>query len=252
MVCADAGLLLIEGVEGGLEALEWGTRQAGLSDTLVKIMWVRFGRFRCDALGKNYGAEFGGCLIEDIVHDCVAIVMNLLELFAGLGEAALDDGLDGHVLGLGAVAEAHLQHLRAGREDEYGDGFGKLLHDLKGALDVDVEKEVVAAIAGVGECGGGGAVEVAEDLGPFEELTGIDHAEEFFAGGEVVLAAILFGTARGTRGVRDREVDTFDESEKLADQGRFARAGGCRDDEEYACHAVGFSVTGSGGLQGLE
>ena len=49
------------------------------------------------------------------------------------------------MFGFGAVAEAALEDLGAGREDKDGDSLGELLHDLHGALDVDVEQEVLCA-----------------------------------------------------------------------------------------------------------
>ena len=91
-------------------------------------------------------------------------------------EAAGDDLFDRHVLGFAAVTQALLEHRGAGRQDEDGDRGGELLHDLDCALHVDVEDEVLAGGLGVSERGEGGAVVVAEDLGPLEEFAGSDHA----------------------------------------------------------------------------
>ena len=69
------------------------------------------------------------------------------------------------------VTQTHLEDLGAGRQDEDGDGLGQALHDLNGALYVDIEDEILAFPACVLEGRERGAVEVAEDFGPLEKLT---------------------------------------------------------------------------------
>ena len=49
-----------------------------------------------------------------------------------------------HVLGLAAIPQPHLQHLRAGRQDEDRYRLRQPLHDLQRSLHIDVQQQVFA------------------------------------------------------------------------------------------------------------
>ena len=58
---------------------------------------------------------------------------------------------------------------------------GQLLHHLHAALHVDVQQQVAAVGLGMAQRRDGGAVVVAEDLGPLQELSCGDHLLELLA-----------------------------------------------------------------------
>jgi hypothetical protein len=226
----DLGLIDVKAGEGGGQAGGMGGGAAAESQFADGIVSIHA------AFGKYDGPHLCDCLVEDIVDQGVLVVPDAAEFVAGLREAGFDDLFGGHVLGFAAVAQAHLKDFGAGGEDEDRDGIRKLLHDLQGALYVDVQEEVFADGAGVLEGGECGAVVVAEDFGPLQEFTAGDHLFEGLALGEVVFAAVLFRSPGCAGGVGDGEVETFDEGAQLRHQGRLARARWGGDDEEDSSH----------------
>ena len=82
----------------------------------------------------------------------------------------------------GASAQAARELVERGRQDEHAHGAGELGLDLTRALVVDVEHDADLALAARAlELGDAGAVEVAVDLGPLDELARLDALLKLFA-----------------------------------------------------------------------
>ncbi len=123
----------------------------------------------------------------------------MLNLALGHGEPALH-GLFG-LARPPAKASFELPHGR--RHDERGDHVRHLGLDLSGALIVDVKYHSSAPGRGAGpfdlrhRC----AVQIAVDLGPFQEGLGRNEVHEAAAVDEVVIASVDFVGPRGARRV---------------------------------------------------
>jgi hypothetical protein len=96
------------------------------------------------------------------------------------------------LLAVAACSQALLESHHRGGQDQEDDRVGVRATDLLGALHLDLEQHVLV----VGRRGYRGAVEVAVELGPFEEPVVIDGGLEVVALDEDVLRALL-GRARG-------------------------------------------------------
>src|SRR6266568_2460828 len=129
------------------------------------------------------------------------------------------------------------QH-RDRRKDEDAHRVGKGLADLPGALPVDFEHDVQSLRARFADPLARSAVAVSVHLRRFEELAAPEHLLEGLAVDEMVLAPVHLARARRPRGEGDREREPLVLGEHRAHQGRFARAGGRRDDEEVAGHSM--------------
>src|SRR6266571_4135793 len=110
--------------------------------------------------------------------------------------------------------------------------------DWQGARQVDFEHDVQPLRTRFADPLARSAVAVSVHLRRFEELAAPEHLLEGLAVDEMVLAPVRLARARRPRGKGDREREPLVLGEHGAHQGRFARAGGRRDDEEVAGHCT--------------
>ena len=108
------------------------------------------------------------------------------------------------------------------RHNEDTHRIGNLAAHLLGALDVNIEQQILAATFRILKKAAGCPIIVSEDLGIFQELVFGDHPLKFRTRDEVVLPAVLFAPARRTRSVGDRKIQTGDNRAQLVHQRRFA------------------------------
>ena len=159
----------------------------------------------------------------------------------GVLEAAFDFG--GGVLIAGEEAGAELVEGRGVEEDgdeavgEVGVGGSAVQQsgaEGGGALDVDVEEDVVGLVEEGEEVALAGAVEVVVDAGVLEEFTGGEGGFELGGGEEVVVEAVALAGAGGAGGAGDEAAGAGSGGEELVAKGGFAGAGGAGEDEEEA------------------
>jgi hypothetical protein len=81
------------------------------------------------------------------------------------------------------------------------------------------------------------AVEIAMDLGPFEEFVARDHGLEFDVIDEMVFAAVLLARPRPARGVGDGQVNAAFLLQQQADQRGLAGSRRRGDDKKISRHA---------------
>jgi hypothetical protein len=155
----------------------------------------------------------------------------------GVVEAAFDFGVG--VLGAGAEALAELVEGR-GVEEKGDEAVGEVFvsgaggADGGGALDVDVEEDVVVEVEEGEDVALAGAVEAVVDAGVLEEFAGGEGGFELGGGEEVVVNAVAFAGAGGAAGAGDNAAGAGGGGEELVAEGGFAGAGGAGDDEEEA------------------
>ncbi len=100
--------------------------------------------------------------------------------------------------------EPELQPVR--RLQKYRDRVRQDFADRCGALDVDLQDDVTAAVDGVVDLAPGDAVEVTVDLGPLDQIVGVDHLLEPRPRDENVVHTVTLVGSHGPRGRGDREV----------------------------------------------
>src|SRR6266545_1659404 len=107
---------------------------------------------------------------------------------------------------LGAPAhQAPVQLVDAGRGEEDEQRVGHGLADLAGALQVDLQQGRQAPAEPLLDRGARGAVEVAGELGPFQQLLGVDEVPELRPVHEVVVLPVGLVLATRAGGHRDRQ-----------------------------------------------
>jgi hypothetical protein len=138
------------------------------------------------------------------------------------GDAPGDMGL-----GIAPRTEPRRLHLDRGGDDEHAKGRGLAAEHLAGALDVDLEHQVLSRR----RLGQRGAVEVVEDLGPLEEAARLDVGAEGVLVDEVVSVGVLAGPA-GTRRPGTAQPELVVSTEQLAYECSLADAPRADDDYE--------------------
>src|SRR5580704_3667284 len=220
---------------GSAKRSQYGLHAGAYIFETAEIGEINNGPLRCgqrlarpaQALSGNDCLQSVAGLLKLVVDQNVVILVVILDLAAGLFQAALDHSMRIFA----ALAQAPFQSLAVGWQYENADGFGKFLFDLRGSLHVDVEQEIVALLLGLAqETPRRAVVILSVETGVFQEFVGGDHLLKFLARDEVVLLAILLASTQGSRGVGDREIETRCHREQYIDQGRFSRSGGCGDD----------------------
>src|SRR4051812_7896395 len=161
--------------------------------------------FALETLGCENRTNLGKCAIEVAIHYDIIVFCPMRHLAAGLGHA----GADHLVVVLSARMQAPLQLRNRRRQHKNADQIlRKLLVQLLSPLPVDVEQHVAALLQrllhGLARC----AVEIAEHLSKFQQLTGASELVEALAVDEMIMSAIDFAAPLGTRGNRDRKLDT--------------------------------------------
>jgi len=153
------------------------------------------------------------------------------DLVAGIRQPLADRRL---VLGEPAP-EPLLEGREAGGGHEDQDGRREAVGDLHSPLDVDLEDHAFAAGQGVPDRLDRGPVQVAVDLGRFEQLAPIPHLLEFMQVDEVVLAPVLLPGAGRPGRRRDREPGLdLRASDDGPDHRGLARPGRAGDDDQAA------------------
>ena len=148
--------------------------------------------------------ELGRRGVEVVVDDNRIVARCERELLFGIREAGRK-----RLVRLGPTSyEALPEHVerRGLNEDEHG--FGKLLLDLQGTLDVDLEDERRSGVELGRDLGHERAVHVAVHVGPLEELASLDATFELFLAEEKVVDAVTLAVARRARGSRNRQAET--------------------------------------------
>src|SRR5262245_56061920 len=172
--------------------------------------------------------------IEVFVNYTIFELSGVRHFFLGVGEAALDHSLRI----LAPAAQAALELLDRGRQDEDPDAVRVELAHLRRALPVDLEHQVLPALQGLGDDLAGGAVAVAVHQRVLEKLAAIAHREERRLVDEVVLAPVLLAGARRACGVGSRELEArLGREERLGKRG-LAGARGRSDDEKPSFHSM--------------
>src|ERR1700676_4478375 len=127
------------------------------------------------------GWPLRACRVVAPMKRCALAVMTtrnshppLRRVGGGVAEAAVAGGL---VLGVTAH-EAAAQLLLRRRQQEDEDGSVHARPDPGGALHVDLEHDVLAAVERLLDARLGGAVELTVHLGPLEELATLGHGKE--------------------------------------------------------------------------
>jgi hypothetical protein len=168
--------------------------------------------------------------LEQGIDDDVVEVPGLCDLVAGVDHALRDDF--GCVLA--AAAQAAVQLFPRRRQDEDQHGAREDALDLQRALEVDLQHDIVAIAQALLHRGARGAVVVAMNLGPLEEIAVVDHLAEGIGGDEPVLAAVLFLAAGRAGGVGDRHHQAGVDLQQGLDEAGLAGAGRGGDDVEVA------------------
>jgi hypothetical protein len=179
--------------------------------------------------------------LEQGIDDDVVEVSRLRNLVPGVDHALRDDF--GRVLA--AAAQAAVQLFPRRRQDEDQHGAREDALDLQRALEVDLQHDIVAITQALLHRGAGGAVAVAVDLRPLEEVAVVDHLAEGIGGDKPVFTAVFFLAARGAGGVRDRHHEAGVDLQQGLDEAGLAGAGRGGDDVEVA-GVVGWMTRGGG------
>src|SRR6266571_8600347 len=168
--------------------------------------------------------------IEVFVNYSVFELSGVQQFPVGIFHPAPDDG----VRILAARAHAPLELLDRRRQDEDADAIGIKLAHLLGALPVDLENQVLAALQRIQDHVSRRAVAVAVDFGALQELAAVLHGEKRRVVDEVVVDAVLFaGPGRPGR-IRDRDFQARILAHHRLDEGSLACSGRRSDDEELA------------------
>ena len=135
---------------------------------------------------------------------------------------------------LAAAAQPLLEHLERRRQHEDADGLDAARPHLPRALHVDHQHHVAARRrASRSVSAAHGAVEVAEDVGPLQELArAAIIASNRCAGHEIIVHAVGFPGPRGARRVGARQREVRHQLHQPLDQRRLAGARRRRDDEQ--------------------
>src|SRR5262249_11441671 len=99
---------------------------------------------------------------------------------------------------LAAGTQSLLQNLPRGSQDKNGYSLRNLTLQLSRTLDVDVEYQVLSEVFGLKQHITVGAIVIAENFGPFEELAAGEHGFELRAGDEVIVLAVDFEASGST------------------------------------------------------
>ena len=95
---------------------------------------------------------------------------------------------------LAALAQAFLQRPAIRRQNKNAGGVGKFLLNLRRALHIDVEQQVVSALFALAQEALRRAVVVAKDAGMFQEFVGRDHRLEFRLQNKEIFLAVFFAS----------------------------------------------------------
>jgi hypothetical protein len=175
-------------------------------------------------------SDLGGGPIDVVVHDHVVEPVGGGLFGVGPGETPLHDG--GVVLAPLEQTAPLLLSRRRLHEHEHRVREGLL--DGERALDVDLERDVVAAGEVLLHRRARRPVEVSVDVEPLEELTVVTLVLELRTVEEEVLATVDLSVSTGARGRRDREPKPRVALEELPDDGPLADPGRARDDQQDA------------------
>ena len=143
--------------------------------------------------------RFGDGCFQIVVNYNAIVFVFVFHFGFGGGEASGDD--IGGVLSAPRQALAEGVHGRGAEED--GNGVWRGFFDLPCALAVNFQQDIISGCELFLHPFGAGSVEVAVDLGGFEEESVILHTDEFVAADEEVLPSVFLAGPGRSGGVRN-------------------------------------------------
>jgi hypothetical protein len=183
-----------------------------------KSGYNRSGRLRSVAHATsgadNNGLQFLDGSTQFFVDDQKVVVLVLLDFIKGDSQTLLD-----YVVFIQtAVLEALTENLKRGRHDENTNRLRPALPNALGALDINIQQDVVSLRQNLVNQHLRRTVVVAVDLSPFEKLPA--QLQIFKPGpvDEVILDTILFIAAGQPCGVRNRKPELRNLLEKASGQ----------------------------------
>src|SRR4051812_13712428 len=158
-----------------------------------------------DAFRLNDSFQFVYCPVQDFVDENIAVFVVIHNLLLSILKSSLYY-FRVHLVSLAAAAESPFERLAVWWHDEDAHRLRNFLANLLGALDINIEQQVLAFCLRILEKTAGRPVVVAENFGVFEETVFRNHLLKFSTRYEVVFTPILLAASRWSGGVGDREI----------------------------------------------
>src|SRR5581483_10129063 len=225
------GICLSEGIQNGPNPVAniFQTTSLRLSQVPGLVVRKRF-PVTSPAFGEHNGLQKLDGILQAVVHQNIVVFDVILNLTPGRVQPAADDA----VRILTTFPQSLLQRLAIGGQYENADRLVNLLLNLFGSLHIDIQKQVVMPLLGPVKKFSRGAVAVAEYVGMLQEFIPRHHFLEFRTRHKEIFSSILLLATRIARGVRDREIEAWDEPFHFIDQCRFAESRGRGNDVNRA------------------
>ena len=167
----------------------------------------------------NHGQQIIQRTRQVIVDDNIIEFSDMTHFLACRGQSS-GDGL--RAVG-GSVAQTAFQNSHRRRQNEYADGFGKECSDLPRTLPIDFQQDILTGFHGGGDAATRGAVKIAMDFGPLDEIPVGDLFLKRDRIGEMIFDAVSFADTRLACGMRDGDPDSWIVFKKQPNQGPRSR-----------------------------